>query len=179
MIAAALLRGINVGGNSIVSMAKLKTTFERLGLAHVQTYINSGNVIFETDRSDIAVLTTEIEAAIVEDFGFPVPILIRDLANLKVVAAAAPSHWQNNTEMKTDVMFLWQAIDKQELVAELGGVDGIDEITYVPGAVLWRVDRPNVNKSKLLKLVGTPTYKQMTVRNINTVRKLVALMKAR
>ena len=53
MTYVALLRGINVGGNNKVEMARLKKVFESLGFINVRTYINSGNVIFDTDTTDI------------------------------------------------------------------------------------------------------------------------------
>ena len=67
----ALLRGINVGGKNKVEMARLKTLFESIGCGDVRTYINSGNVIFTSNRV-AARLRTSIEKAIAKEFGFHV-----------------------------------------------------------------------------------------------------------
>lgn len=54
----------------------------------------------------------------------------------------------------------------------------IEDVRYVPGALLWRVDASNVTRSGMMKLAGTPLYKKMTIRNCNTARKLLELMEA-
>ena len=72
MVYVALLRGINVGGNSKVEMPRLKSTFERLGFTKVVTYINSGNVIFYDDARTSAQIVVDIEKGIQEYFGFAI-----------------------------------------------------------------------------------------------------------
>lgn len=176
MTFVALLRGINVGGNNIVSMAALRKTFERLGLSKVSTYINSGNVIFQAETDSLEKLAAQLEAAIEQDFGFLVKVLLRDFPSIQKIHTALPAHWVNDTNMKCDVMFLWEHVDTAAVLEQLTIKPLIDEVKYVPGAILWRVDRENVTKSGLLKLVGTQLYKAMTIRNCNTVRKLFALM---
>lgn len=77
----SLLRGINVGGNRKILMADLKALYARLGFRNAVTYIQSGNVVFETDAdndadAEIATISTKIEAAILETFGFEVPVVV-------------------------------------------------------------------------------------------------------
>ncbi len=172
----ALLRGINVGGNAKVSMALLKQTFERVGFTDVKTYINSGNVIFSSPESAASEMCETIESAIASDFGFKVPVVVRSVTSLQEIVTKTPETWQNNSEMKTDVMFLWEAVDAPAVLEQLRISPGMDEVVYLPGAVVWRVNREHQSKSGMLDIVGTKLYKQMTVRNINTVRKLVELM---
>ena len=176
MIYVGLLRGINVGGNNKVEMARLKVTFEELGHINVKTYINSGNVIFQSDITDLRALTQKIEAAIQKDFKLSIRVVLRNLKQIQDTAKAIPDSWQNNQEMKCDVMFLWDEIDNKNVLKELTIKPDCDEVKYIPGAIIWRVDKANVNKSGLLKIVGTPFYKQVTIRNSNTVRKLLTLM---
>jgi uncharacterized protein (DUF1697 family) len=179
MTYVALLRGINVGGNRKVEMAKLKLTFERLGFSHVKTLIASGNVIFVSGSDDKMGLTKKIEDAIEKDFGFPVAVVLRSLAEISDLVDAIPKDWVNDKEMKCDVMFLWNGIDNPELLDEFPTDPTIEDIMYVPGAIVWRVDRQNIGKSKVIKnTVGTELYRQLTVRNPNTVRKIHALMLA-
>ncbi len=178
MIYVALLRGINVGGNRKVDMKQLKTVFERAGMKSVKTYINSGNVIFESDSLASKKLARTLEAAVEADFGFAVKVLLRDLANIKAVTKALPQQWKNDAAMKCDVMFLWEHMDKPDVLKQLAIKPEIDEVKYVPGAILWRVDRQNVTKSGMMKLVGTELYRHMTIRNCNTTRKLCELMEA-
>lgn len=177
MTYVALLRGINVGGNNKVDMKQLKTTFEQAGMNNVSTYINSGNVIFTDGKYNAKELTERLEKAIEQEFGFVVKVLLRDFDNLKKVVNALPDSWQNNDTMKCDVMFLWESIDTPEVVNQLKIVPDIDTVKYVDGTILWRVDRENVTRSGMMKLVGTDLYRQMTIRNCNTTRKLYELMR--
>lgn len=57
----ALLRGINVGGNNIIKMAELRECITGLGFKNVRTYIQSGNILFETTEQDSQVLETHIQ----------------------------------------------------------------------------------------------------------------------
>ena len=178
MIYVALLRGINVGGKNKVAMPRLKTTFEQAGMRKVATYINSGNVVFEDNRRKPPRIVTILEEAIAADFGFPIRVLIRDLAAIKKVIKALPETWTNDASMRCDVMFLWEDFDRKDVLKELTINPDIEDVLYVPGAVIWRVDRPKVSRSRIYKMIGTDLYRAMTIRNCNTVRKLADLMEA-
>ena len=174
----ALLRGINVGGKNKVDMSALKAVFEDAGLRSVRTYINSGNVVFTSRARSRARLTSRLEKAIAARFGFDVKVLVHDLARMRSIVAAMPPDWVNDHTTKCDVMFLWDAVDRPEILDELKVKPEIDHVRYVPGAVLWSVDRGNATRSALMKVVGTPLYQQMTIRNCNMTRKLLDLMEA-
>jgi len=175
VVYVALLRGINVGGNNLVDMRRLKATFERLGLENVRTYINSGNVLFDTKRRGRPQLTKAIAAGIAEDFGVDMGVLLRTADELRALVDAIPAKWTNDTTMKCDVYFLWPAIDRAKVVDEVPRNPEIEDLRYLPGALVRRIDNDKRTKSPMTKIVGTPIYKQMTARNINTVRKLAAL----
>ena len=66
----AMLRGINVGRGKVVKMERLRTSFATLGFSEVRTYVQSGNVVFQSERKSLAELTRGIEAKIQRDFGF-------------------------------------------------------------------------------------------------------------
>jgi uncharacterized protein (DUF1697 family) len=74
--------------------------------------------------------------------------------------------------MRTYVLLLWKELDDRTILDRLPIKAGVDELMYMPGAVVWRVDRENVGKSHMNRIVGTPLYKKITVRSANTVRKL-------
>lgn len=175
MIFVALLRGINVGGKNKVEMAKLKQTFEKLGFTEVRTYINSGNVMFVSSKQPSAGM---IEAAIEKGFGFPVPTLVRSLSDMETIVKRIPNAWVNDDQMKCDVMFLWKGLDSPTVLEQIAYKPELEDVLYVPGALAWRIDRANVNRGSLFNIVGTDVYRQMTIRNVNTVRKLYELMKA-
>ena len=172
----ALLRSVNVGGNNRVEMAKLKRTFERLGFGDVQTFIASGNVIFRSDEVNQALLVKKIESAIEADFRVRIKVLLRDLKSMGKLVKAIPAAWVNDKKMKCDVMFLWKEIDNKKVLKQLPFDPTLEDVKYVPGAVLWRIDRDKASKSRMYRIVGTRLHQQMTVRNPNTVRKLYELM---
>ncbi|MGE0161203.1 MAG: DUF1697 domain-containing protein [Gemmatimonadales bacterium] len=174
----ALLRGINVGGNRAVSMKTLKEVFEDAGMDGVRTYINSGNVVFSTTRRSPARIAPLLEEAIEARFGFAVDVLVVSEARLREVVAAIPATWTNDQATRCDVLFLWDDVDRRGILDELPVRQGIDTVRYAPGAVIWRIDRKNIGKSRMAKLVGTALYKRMTIRNCNTARKLLALMES-
>jgi len=179
MTYVALLRGINVGGKSKVEMVRLKTTFEDLGFDSVKTFINSGNVIFISDSTDPKKLVSQIEQAIERNFDLNIKVVLRDLQAIQATVEALPANWVNDATTKCDVMFLWDDIDTPDVLKQLPQIHtDFEEIKYIPGAILWRADKPFARKSKILKIIGTDLYKKMTIRNCNSVRKIYALMQA-
>jgi uncharacterized protein (DUF1697 family) len=172
----ALLRGINVGGNNKVAMAELKETVARIGGEDVRTHINSGNVIFDHRGRSPARLATKVEQGIADDLGLEIKVLVLTAAELSWIAEAIPDAWSNDETMRSDVIFLWDDVDTPDVVGDLPIRDGVDEVTYTPGAVLWRIDTKDRNKSGKGKLIGSAIYRSMTIRNVNTVRKLVDLV---
>jgi len=176
MIYVALLRGINVGGNNKIDMKQLKATFERIGMSKVVTYINTGNIIFENNGLSQHELVDIIERGIAEDFQLNIKVVIRSIKQYGEMMKAIPDDWRNDTSMKSDIMFLWEDVDNEKVLEQLKVKAGIDTIYYVPGAVLWSVAREHVTKSGMTGIIGTAVYKKMTIRNVNTTRKIYELM---
>jgi uncharacterized protein (DUF1697 family) len=175
MTYVAFLRAVNVGGNSIVSMAAIKEALVALGLLDVRTYINSGNVIFSTRASDVQKLNARIEKALEQHTGIAIKVLVMDHETLKKMVDAIPPKWVDDKTMRTYVLLLWKELDDRTVLERLPIKSGVDELKYTPGAVVWRVDRENVGRSHMNKIVGTPLYKKITIRSANTIRKLNAL----
>jgi uncharacterized protein (DUF1697 family) len=142
----ALLRGINVGGNTIISMAKLKESFESLGYQNVKTYINSGNIIFNHSSKDTVELESQIEKMIVKDFSLQVRVVVRSLEQY------------------------------EDILRDLHPKPGIEEVQYHPGVVFWAAKTSDLTKSNMIKLSKSALYKEMTVRNLNTTRKIYSMM---
>ena len=177
MAYVALLRGVNVGGRARVEMARLKATFEGLGLGDVRTYINSGNVVFTGGGSDRARLRRRIERAVTGDFGLDVRVLLRDTGEMAAVVAAMPEEWRDGPEHKCDVLFS-DEFTSPESIARLPLTPGLEESLFVPGAIALRTPRARLTRSRLTKIVGTDLYRQMTIRNGNTARMLHQLLVA-
>lgn len=102
----ALLAGINVGGKTTVPMAELRTVFAELGYRQVQTYIQSGNVIFEEDTADEDQLIAAIRPALSARFGWDIPVLLRTGGELAAVLAGNPFQDRQDDPTKLLVTFL-------------------------------------------------------------------------
>ena len=172
MTYVAFLRGVNVGGKGIVSMSAIKEALVALGLSDVRTYINSGNVIFSTRASNNQLLAARIERTLEQHTGMAIKLLVMDHKTLKKMVDAIPRNWVDDKTMRTYVLLLWKELDDRGILDRLPIKPGVDELRYTPGAVVWRVDRENVGRSQMNRIVGTPLYKKITMRSANTMRKL-------
>jgi len=119
----SILRGINVGGNRKILMKDLKSLYEGLCFSKVETFIQSGNVIFELDEKWSAPeLEVKIQQAIAETFGFDVPVIVRSAEEWTQIVSKSP-FWK---EMDVDIEKLHLTILKQipspELVMEIKGI---------------------------------------------------------
>lgn len=178
MVYIALLRGINVGGKNKIDMKVLKQTFEKAGMKDVVTYINTGNIIFSSKGKSQTELSRILEDAIHDDFGLQIKVVVRSIDDVRAIINAIPDTWKNDKDMKSDVMFLWDEIDDESILTKLVIKPKVDTVKYVPGAILWSVDKKNVTQSGMLKIIGSKLYKQVTIRNVNTARKIYELMQA-
>lgn len=101
----ALLRGINVGGNTMLKMSDLKACLERVGLENVVTYINSGNVGFDAVGDESTHVAT-IENAIETTFDKQTPVMVRDQSEIARIMTANPFAGQFESHKEMHVLFL-------------------------------------------------------------------------
>lgn len=115
---AAFLRGINVGGKNKIKMETLREVCTKLGFENVKTYINSGNVIFETSKSDDKKLAERIEKAIEKEFGLNIKTLVRSIDELKNIVKNNPFDGQFENDKDLHVFFLDEEMsdEKRELL---------------------------------------------------------------
>ncbi|OMD02238.1 MULTISPECIES: DUF1697 domain-containing protein [Paenibacillus] len=174
----ALLRGINVGGNKIIKMLDLKAMFQALGFANVRTYIQSGNVVFESDEGSVSLLSGVIERQIHEVFGFEVSVIIRTLAEMENVIANDPFQLSEPEEFKRWYVTFLSAEPSAEALDKLRTYEnGPDKVRF-DGREMYILYEVSVSQSSLFKvpfdkILGMP----ITARNWNTVNKLVAIGK--
>ena len=133
--------------------------------------INSGN-LFLASHDTAEVIIRTLESIIETEFGLKIKVLLRNKNDIDEVATAIPQIWENEDKMKCDIMFLWPKYDHKNIMSRLTVKPGIDDVRYVDGALIWKVDRKNVTRSGMMKLPGTDIYANMTIRNCNTVRKI-------
>ena len=172
----ALLRGVNVGGNNIIKMSSLKTSFEKMGFADVSTYINSGNIIFTTTETDPRKLETKIEQMLAREYQLESRVVLRSVAEMEKLVQSLPASWSAASEWRYNVMFLRHTVDSEKILDELPANTDLEVVEYRPGAVLWSAQVSTLSQSKMAKLSSKKLHREMTVRNLNTTKKLYELM---
>jgi uncharacterized protein (DUF1697 family) len=155
-------------------MKALKELLEGLGMRGVVTYLNSGNVVFESERSP-SELTQLLESELERAFGGKVPTLVKTSTEMAAIAGSIPNEWANDPTQQTYVAYLFADVDAPGLVDELPVKRQFMTIFYTPGAVVWNIKRADYNRSQITKIVGHASYARMTTRNVNTARKLAEL----
>jgi uncharacterized protein (DUF1697 family) len=173
MKAVALLRAINVGGH-VVKMDRLKKLFQQAGFTGVETFIASGNVIFDVSPSaKTAALERTIEAMLKDSLGYEVATFIRTAAELSAAAEHEPFVPKAlKASLRFNVAFVKQPLD----AAAVKSIDALAtalEHFHVRGREIYWLSRVMQSDSKISNVVFEKTLRQpSTVRGISTVRKM-------
>ena len=175
----ALLRGINVGTKNRMKMSELKTVLEGLGLERVQTYIQSGNVLFCSDEAEAAVherITTGLQSA----FGFPIGVVLRTAGELEEILSCCPFSAQDiaEAEAASDAeslyVLLWDGMPDEKKAARVQVPQGEQSRFCIMGRNVYLLFHESIRASKLAprleKLCATAT-----VRNWNTLTQMHVL----
>lgn len=174
----ALLRGINVGGKNLIRMPALAEAFTDAGYGDVATYIQSGNVLFSAGESDARELEVVIERMLQDRFALPIRVVVRSRDQLADTVASAPGD-HGAPHLRSDVIFLKHPLSVDDALAALPELrEGVDSVAPGPDAIFFsRVDA-QASKSRLNKIIGTPNYQLMTVRNWRTTTRILEMMDA-
>ena len=168
----AFLRAINVGGHT-VKMDVLRQHFEALGFANVETFIASGNVVFETSAKNTRTLGKKIEQQLHAALGYEVATFIRTDAELAAIAQYQPfSSSALKTAQALNVAFLAEALDAASQNKLLALKTGIDDF-HVHGCEVYWLCRTKQSESTFSNVVLEKTIgRAATLRGINTIQKL-------
>lgn len=174
----ALLRGINVGGNNKIIMTELKAAFEKTGFKNAATYINSGNVIFDSDLSETAVKTV-CEELIIAAFGFRIAVMILTAADLNDALAHAPAWWNNVSDAKHNALFVIPPATAQEVCVEIGEIKPqYESVAFYGKIIFWTAPFATFSHTRWSKIAANKkAYNAVTIRNANTTVKLAELTK--
>jgi uncharacterized protein (DUF1697 family) len=174
----ALLRGINVGGNNVIPMSALSKTFEKTGVSSVKTYIASGNVMFRSPDHDPRALEDRIERALTMAHRYGAKVVVRSLDEMVGVIAGLPRAWKRaDARMRCNVLFLRHEIDSEAILDGLDPKKGIEHVAYRPGVLYWSARTSDLGRTSMVKLSSKEIYQQLTVRNLNTTRRIFELMR--
>ena len=170
----AFLRAINVGGTTIIKMSDLKKMFESFGLDNVQTYIQTGNVIFESDEGNASTLEAQIERQLEKEVGKRIQLFVRTMREVVAIADECPYHPKE--QEIAYVVILQKKPDQtsaQALIALSSKAD--DFVVKAREAYVLRLDRDtSVFSNQLIeKTLGVSG----TTRNLTTINKIVAKYK--
>ncbi|MFC9724938.1 DUF1697 domain-containing protein [Bacillus cereus] len=170
----ALLRGINVGGHKVIKMAELKRVFESIGLKQVKTYIQSGNIVFESEE-DINFLKDRIQTEIKNEFDFDVPVMLRTHDEFINIIKQCPYEVHSLLEGESvHVAFLTNVLSEEESSQLLIFKSELEDC-YIDEKVVYLFFKNSIRNSKLMnqfQKLHTPA----TVRNWRTVNKLKAIV---
>lgn len=172
----AFLRAINVGGYRKIKMQDLRDMFEAMGFGNVRTYIQSGNVIFDSDESDPKLLSQSIEKKIHSKFGHEVPVMIRTRDQLKNIIDQNPFKGQDDDPFMLYVTFFLETPSKEKQQELKALSSDIEKFDFVNGELFSLIDKetdqkPNFSNNFVEKLIGIPG----TGRNWRSVNKIYEL----
>lgn len=177
MLYVALLRGINVGGKNLIRMPDLKACFEAEGFRNVSTYIQSGNVLFEAGARRAA-LGPRIERALASRFDAAPIVVLRSREEMERIVARAPRGFgAQPARYRYDVIFLRAPLDASAAMEHVRTRPGVDEAHAGDGVLYFSRLAGEASRSLLGRIVSTPVYASMSIRNWNTTTKLVELMR--
>lgn len=172
----ALLRGINVSGQKIIRMDDLKKTFKSQNYENVRTYIQSGNIIFQTKKTDINALKKKIENQIRKSFSFEVTVLLRSHSDIAEIIKQNPFGKNSNSDDgKLYLSFLSEAPDEASKKELLSIRNDLDELK-ISKTEVYILCRGGYGKSQFSNTFIEKKLKvQSTTRNWATVNKLLEI----
>ncbi len=171
-----LLRGINVGGKNKVSMKGLKAAINEVGYQNIITYINSGNIIFDTD--DDLQSVNEKMAEVLSTFSFPIRYVIMTREEYLDEAASLPNWWGEPFARK-DVLFCTDEVDWEQMKARIDEMPLYDEFVHFgKRVVFWGkyTEKEYLRTSYHKLLLKESFYPLITIRNERTFNKLKEIL---
>ncbi len=170
----ALFRGINVGGNNIIPMARLRELAAKLGFGNVATYIQSGNLMFDAVEVDASTIENRLAAAVENEFGFRPIILMRTVAEVSAAVQANPFAAEVIEGKQLHIYFCDGGFESYDGVAVATLLSETEKITVIGDAVyLFAPD--GVGRSKLAEKLPRYLPKRHSARNLNSVSAILQL----
>jgi uncharacterized protein (DUF1697 family) len=172
----ALLRGVNIGGRNKVSMPDIKAALEKQGFQNVFTYINSGNIVFDSNEDATTVKIT-CETAIKDTFNLDIPVRIITTTELQETLSSVPDWWDNAPDTSHNAIFIIPPMTAKEVRRQLGKAKPEYEKVACHGDVIfWSASLANYSRASFAKIAANKTVNNyVTVRNANTTKRLLEL----
>lgn len=171
----SLLRGVNVGGHHTIKMDALRTMCESLKLRHPVTYVQSGNVVFDTNERDLSKLSGRIENAIEETFAIRTEVILRTLPEWQDVIARNPFAAREGVQPNRLIVMFLGSWPPPEVEARISSLQTEPDELELDGRELFGYFPNGLGRSKLAASLGKLLKVPSTARNWNTVLKLLEL----
>ncbi len=172
----ALIRGINVGGKNAISMARLIEALLNKGFENVSSYINSGNIIFESQETDVTKLVTTFENILSAEFAVTTRVAVISVKEIHDSWQHAPEWWGQDSNSKHNAIFVIAPADAREVAVSVGEVNPeYEKIEVYNHVIFWSAPLDTFSRTRWSKIVGTNAYDKITIRNFNTTKRLVDL----
>lgn len=168
----ALLRGINVGGKNIIKMVALKESFETCGFKNVTTYIQSGNVIFDSNERDVSKLENILEKELSKEFKYDSKAVLLSTGQLEQILGDVPEEWKKGSDLRCYMAFTKEPVTAKDVLGEVKLKDGVDSAKVGKNVLYMSTLLSGITKSGFTKLIGTKVYKSITIRNYSTAKKI-------
>jgi uncharacterized protein (DUF1697 family) len=174
----ALLRGINVSGSKIIKMEDLRACMAKSGFKNISTYIQSGNILFESENVTDQELETRIGSAILNDFGFQVPVEIISMIKLKQILEENPFLGENNTSIESLHLTILSGIPPHDLLDKIMPLqDSTDSCEVIGDRIYLRCQNGYGNTKFTNTFFEKKLKLNATTRNWKTMIKLGDLSK--
>ena len=171
----ALLRGINVGGKSIVAMSDLRAAFVEAGFSDASTYIASGNILFRSDQEALD-LQASIGRLVAERFGIDTPVAVITASELAEALAQAPEWWGRTPGDRHNAIFAISPATAQSVTAEVGDIKPeYEQLAWHGQLIFWSAPMKTFSRTRWGTVSKLPIYQQITIRGRNTALKLLEL----
>lgn len=175
----ALLRGINISGKNKISMSELKSELEKNKYQNVSTYLNSGNVIFESDIDNKESIMKDIYKIIKNKFNLEIPVFIMTSLELEDILSHNPDWWgTDNKEIYDNIIFIIPPTTYNEVFDTIGSPNEYEKIQEYKNNIFWSFDLKNYRKSNWWsKTASTEISDKITIRTANTMKKILEICK--
>ena len=173
-----MVRGINVGGKHKVVMAQLRQELTELGLENVETYINSGNIFFDTSMPRTQ-LVESLQDFFKEHYPFIQSFSLLSHEDYEKELRNLPDWW-NHEMARKDVLFYTESLDVDQVIEKVNSLELVDEVLHFGKlGIFWgKLSEETYTKTAYHKhLLKMPFYRQITIRNAKTFDKIGQFLK--
>lgn len=174
-----LLRGINISGKNKISMGELKSELEKK-YKNVSTYLNSGNVIFESEIKDKEMIMNDIYQIVKNKFDLEIPVFVMTTDELEDILNHKPEWWgTDNKEIYDNLIFIIPPTKYEDVYNTIWEPkQDIEKIEVYKNSIFWSFDLKNYRKSNWwVKTASTNIKDRITIRTANTTKKVLEICK--